>query len=55
MLFEDGPKFTVTLDGETNTASDASFARPMGPFYLNGGGFDGAKFMVKDLKLSALK
>ena len=51
----DGPHFTVTIDGETISATDASFARPMGPFYLNGGGFDGAKFMVKDLKLSALK
>ncbi len=55
VCLHDGPNFTVTIDGETIRASDASFARPMGPFYLNGGGFDGAKFQVKDLKVTALK
>ena len=51
----DGANFTVTIDGTTLTASDEAFARPMGPFYLNGGGFDGAQFLVKDLKVTALK
>ena len=55
VCIHDGPSFSVSIDGETITASDESFARPMGPFYLNGGGFDGAKFLVKDLTLSALK
>jgi hypothetical protein len=50
----DGPNFTLTIDGVTITAADESFNRPMGPFYLNGGGFNGAKFQVKDLKVSAL-
>ncbi len=50
----DGANFTVTIDGTTLTAADESFKRPMGPFYLNGGGFDGAKFLVKDLKVTAL-
>ena len=50
----DGPNFTLTIDGSTITASDEAFSRPMGPFYLNGGGFNGAKFLVKDLKVSAL-
>jgi hypothetical protein len=50
----DGPSFSVTIDGVTIAASDESFSRPMGPFYLNGGGFNGAKFLVKDLKLTAL-
>jgi len=45
---------SVTIDGETITASDESFNRPMGPFYLNGGGFNGAKFLLKDIRLSAL-
>jgi hypothetical protein len=51
----DGASFTVTIDGVSITAADESFSRPMGPFYLNGGGFDGAQFLVKDLKLTALK
>jgi len=55
VCIHDGPSFSVTIDGETISASDESFARPMGPFYLNGGGFNGAKFLVKDLKLTALK
>ncbi len=54
VCIHDGPNFTVTIDGVTITASDDSFSRPMGPFYLNGGGFDGAKFLVKDLKLTGL-
>jgi hypothetical protein len=55
VCIHDGPSFTVTIDGTTLTASDEAFARPMGPFYLNGGGFNGAQFMVKDLKVTALK
>jgi hypothetical protein len=55
VCIHDGPNFTVTIDGVMITASDESFSRPMGPFYLNGGGFNGAKFLVKDLKLTALK
>lgn len=35
-------------DGVTITAADGTFNRPMGPFYLNGGGFDGAKYLVKE-------
>ena len=54
VCIHDGANFTVTIDGTTLTAADDSFKRPMGPFYLNGGGFDGAKFLVKDLKVSAL-
>lgn len=54
VCIHDGANFTVTIDGTTITAADNSFTRPMGPFYLNGGGFDGAKFLVKDLKVSAL-
>lgn len=50
----DGANFTLTIDGVTISAADESFTRPMGPFYLNGGGFNGAKFLVKDLKVSAL-
>jgi len=50
----DGPNFRLTIDGVTITAADESFNRPMGPFFLNGGGFNGAKFLVKDLKVSAL-
>lgn len=50
----DGANFTLTIDGTTITAADEAFTRPMGPFYLNGGGFNGAKFLVKDLKVSAL-
>lgn len=50
----DGPKFDLTIDDVTITATDESFNRPMGPFFLNGGGFNGAKFLVKDLKVSAL-
>jgi hypothetical protein len=50
----DGPNFTLTIDGTTITAADEAFNRPMGPFYLNGGGFNGAKFLVKDLKVTAL-
>ena len=55
VCLHDGPSFTVTIDGTTLTASDEAFARPMGPFYLNGGGFNGAQFLVKDLKVTALK
>lgn len=55
VVTHDGASLTVVIDGVTLTGSDPSFARPMGPFYLNGGGFDGAKFLVKDLKLTALK
>ncbi len=55
VCIHDGPSLTVSIDGEQITASDESFGRPMGPFYLNGGGFDGAQFLVKDLKLTALK
>jgi hypothetical protein len=50
----DGPNFTLTINGVTITAADDSFNRPMGPFYLNGGGFNGAKYLVKDLKVTAL-
>jgi hypothetical protein len=50
----DGPNFTLTIDGTTITAADEAFNRPMGPFYLNGGGFNGARYLVKDLKVSAL-
>jgi hypothetical protein len=50
----DGPNFTLTINGVTITAADESFNRPMGPFYLNGGGFNGAKYLVKDLKVTAL-
>lgn len=50
----DGPHFTLTIDGTTITAADEAFRRPMGPFFLNGGGFNGAKYLVKDLKVSAL-
>ncbi len=50
----DGPNFTLTIDGTTITAADEAFTRPMGPFFLNCGGFNGAKFLVKDLKVSAL-
>lgn len=50
----DGPNFTLTIDGVTITAADEAFTRPMGPFFLNGGGFNGAKFLVKDLQVSAL-
>ena len=51
----DGPNVTVTIDGVSITAADESFSRPMGPFYLNGGGFDGAQFLVKDLRVTSLK
>ena len=54
VCIHDGPNFTVTIDDVTITAADESFDRPMGPFYLNGGGFDGAKYLVKDLKVTAL-
>ncbi|MCB1210342.1 MAG: hypothetical protein KDK97_13490 [Verrucomicrobiales bacterium] len=54
VCIHDGPNFTVTIDGVTITAADESFNRPMGPFYLNGGGFDGAKYLVKDLWVTAL-
>ena len=54
ICIHDGPSMSVTIDGETITASDESFNRPMGPFYLNGGGFNGAKFLLKDIRLSAL-
>jgi len=54
VCIHDGANFTVTIDDTTITAADESFHRPMGPFYLNGGGFDGAKFLVKDLKVTAL-
>ncbi|MEI6248745.1 MAG: hypothetical protein WCP67_09400, partial [Verrucomicrobiota bacterium] len=50
----DGAKFTLTIDGVTIRASDEAFNRPMGPFYLNGGGFNGARYLVKDLKVTAL-
>jgi hypothetical protein len=55
VCIHDGPNLTVTIDGTTLVGTDDSFARPMGPFYLNGGGFDGAQFLVKDLKLTSLK
>ena len=54
VCIHDGAKFTVTIDGVTLSASDEAFNRPMGPFYLNGGGFDGARYLVKDLKVTAL-
>jgi hypothetical protein len=54
VCIHDGPNFTLTIDGTTITAADEAFNRPMGPFYLNGGGFNGAKFLVKDLKVTAL-
>jgi hypothetical protein len=54
VCIHDGPNFTLTIDGTTITAADKAFNRPMGPFFLNGGGFNGAKFLVKDLKVSAL-
>ncbi len=54
ICIHDGPNFTLTIDGTTITAADEAFTRPMGPFYLNGGGFNGAKFLVKDLKVTAL-
>lgn len=54
VCIHDGPNFTLTIDGATITAVDDSFSRPMGPFYLNGGGFNGARFLVKDLKVTAL-
>ncbi len=54
VCIHDGPNFTLTIDGSTITAADEAFTRPMGPFYLNGGGFTGAKFLVKDLKVTAL-
>jgi hypothetical protein len=54
VCIHDGASFTLTIDGITITADDEAFNRPMGPFYLNGGGFNGAKFLVKDLKVSAL-
>ena len=54
VCIHDGPNFTLTIDGTTITAADEAFTRPMGPFYLNGGGFNGAKFLVKDLKVTAL-
>lgn len=54
ICIHDGPNFTVTIDGVTITAADDTFNRPMGPFYLNGGGFDGAKYLVKELKVTAL-
>jgi len=50
----DGAKFILTIDGVTISASDEAFNRPMGPFYLNGGGFNGARYLVKDLKVTAL-
>jgi hypothetical protein len=55
VCIHDGASFSVTIDGVSIVASDESFSRPMGPFYLNGGGFNGAKFLVKDLKLTAFK
>lgn len=54
VCIHDGPNFTLTIDGTTITAADEAFNRHMGPFYLNGGGFNGAKFLVKDLKVTAL-
>ena len=54
VCIHDGLNFTLTIDGTTITAADEAFNRPMGPFYLNGGGFNGAKFLVKDLKVTAL-
>ena len=54
VCIHDGPNFALTIDGTTITAADEAFNRPMGPFYLNGGGFNGAKFLVKDLKVTAL-
>lgn len=49
ICIHDGPNFTVTI-----TTADDTFNRPMGPFYLNGGGFDGAKYLVKELRVTAL-
>ena len=54
VCIHDGANFTLSIDGTTITAADEAFTRPMGPFYLNGGGFNGAKFLVKDLKVTAL-
>lgn len=54
VCIHDGAKFTLTIDGVTISASDDAFKRPMGPFYLNGGGFNGARYLVKDLKVTAL-
>jgi hypothetical protein len=54
VCIHDGLNFTLTIDGTTITAADEAFNRPMGPFYLNGGGFNGAKFLVKDLNVTAL-
>ena len=54
VCIHDGAKFTLTIDGVTISASDEAFNRPMGPFYLNGGGFNGARYLVKDLKVTAL-
>lgn len=54
ICIHDGPHFMLTIDGTMITAADEAFNRPMGPFFLNGGGFNGARFLVKDLKVSAL-
>jgi hypothetical protein len=54
VCIHDGAKFTLTIDAVTISASDEAFNRPMGPFYLNGGGFNGARYLVKDLKVTAL-
>jgi hypothetical protein len=54
VCIHDGAKFTLTIDGVTISAADEAFNRPMGPFYLNGGGFNGARYLVKDLKVTAL-
>lgn len=54
VCIHDGAKFTLTINGVTISASDEAFNRPMGPFYLNGGGFNGARYLVKDLKVTAL-
>lgn len=55
VCIHDGARVTVTIDGVSITAEDESFNRPMGPFFLNGGGFDGAQFLVKDLRVTSLQ
>jgi hypothetical protein len=55
VCIHDGALVTVTIDGVTITARDESFSRPMGPFYLNGGGFNGAQFLIKDLRITSLQ
>lgn len=42
------------MDDLTITACEEAFNHPMGPFYLNGGGFNGASDLVKDLTINTL-